>query len=267
MKRAVFLFMLALVFIPAVPVGLSASAPPPAPIYFPLRFGPGERLTYEVTLNDANVGKAVLEIVEKTKFAGRDAYHIVSRIKSNKWISLFSRIDDRVESYIDVEDGYSHRIQINKRRKKKEELKTIDFDQVEHRAIESKGDKHEVFDIPPKVQDFLSSLYYLRAHNRLEPGASVFFDLHQNGKNWQLEVRVLEKERVSTPAGSFRTIKVQTSFPEGGLLKSEGDLFIWLTDDEKRVPVMMQSEGKRGLMIASLSSEREGEVNMVAEEF
>ncbi len=224
-------------------------------------------MTYEVTLNDAHVGKAVLEVLEKTKFAGRDAYHLVSRIKSNKWVSLFSRIDDQVESYIDVEGGYSHRMKINKRRKKKEEAKTIDFDQVGHHATEFKRDTEEVFDIPPKAQDFLSSLYYLRAQDRLEPGASIFIDLHQNGKNWQVEVRVLEKERVTTPAGSFKTIKVHTSFPEGGLLKNGGDLIIWFTDDDKRVPVMMQSEGKKGLMIASLFSKKEGPLTPIADDF
>jgi hypothetical protein len=253
MKQMTSLFFLPLALALLSPHGLGASTPPPSPPQFPLRFGPGERLSYDVSLNDAKVGKAVFEVMGKTEMAGRSVYHVVSKIKSNKWVSLFSRIDDQIETYIDVEAGYSHRIKINKRRRKGEEEKTVDFDQVGHHAIQFKDNRQEVFDIPPKAQDFLSSLYFLRVQERLEPGASVFIDLHQNEKNWQLEVRVLEKEELSTPAGTFKTIKVQASFPDGGLFKSKGDLVIWLTDDDKRVPVRLQSDGKRGTMIATLA--------------
>ena len=264
MKQMTALFLLPLVLALLSPHRLGASTPPPAPLQTPLRFGPGERLSYEVSLNETKVGKAVFEVTEKIEMAGRSVYHIVSKIRSNKWISLFSRIDDQVDSYIDVEAGYSHRIKINKRRRKGEEEKTIDFDQVGHRAIQSKDNKQEVFEIPPKVQDFLSSLYFLRAQDRLQPGGSVFIDLHQNQKNWQVEVHILDKERISTPAGAFQTIKVQTSFPDGGLFKSKGDLMIWLTDDEKRVPVKLQSDGNSGTMVATLSSQKEGEVDLAS---
>ncbi|HZR46502.1 MAG TPA: DUF3108 domain-containing protein [Candidatus Manganitrophaceae bacterium] len=266
-KRLTSFLLVPLVLALLSPYRLAASPSPPVPIQFPLRFGPGEQLSYEVSLDDTHVGKAVFEVTEKTRMAGREVYHVISKIRSNKWISLFSRIDDQVESYIDAEAGYSHRIKINKRRRKGDEEKTIDFDQVGHHAIEWKDNKQEVFDIPPKVQDFLSSLYFLRAQERLEPGTSVFIDLHQNGKNWQLEVHVLEKERISTPAGTFKTIKVQTSFPDGGLFKSKGDLAIWLTDDDLRVPVRLRSEGKKGTMTAILSSQKEGEVNFASDGF
>lgn len=265
MKQMTVLFFLPLVLAFLAPDRSGASTPPPAPLQASLRFGPGESLSYEVSLNETKVGKAVFEVTEKTRMAGRPVYHIVSKIRSNKWISLFSRIDDQVESYIDVEAGYSHRITINKRRRKGEELKTVDFDQVGHRAIQSKDDKQEVFDIPPKVQDFLSSLYFLRTQDQLRPGGSVFIDLHQNQKNWQIEVHILDKEQVSTPAGTFQTIKVRTSFPDGGLFKTKGDLVIWLTDDDKRVPVKLQSEGNRGTMVATLSSQTEGEVEFLAD--
>jgi hypothetical protein len=270
-KQLASLLSFALVLIALLPPGSGASTPSPAPMKVPLkvpfRFGPGERLTYEVTLDEANVGKADFEVIEKTKMAGRDVYHLVSKIRSNKWVSLFSRIDDQIDSYIDVEAGYSHRIKINKRRRKKEEEKTIDFDQVTHRAIQSKDDKQEVFEIPPNVQDFLSSLYFLRAQDRLEPGSTISLDLHQNEKNWPLDVHVLEKERVKTPAGTFNAIKVQASFPEGGLFKSSGDLFIWFSDDDRHVPVMLQSESKKGTFNAALSDQKEGAAHLTAGAF
>lgn len=267
MKQMTSLLFLPLVLALLFPHRLGASTPPPAPLQFPLGFGPGEQLSYEVSLNDTKVGKAVFEVIEKTQMAGRSVYHVVSTLRSNRWVSLFSRIDDQIDSYIDAEAGYSHRIKINKRRRKGEEEKTVDFDQVRHHAIQFKENKQEVFDIPPKVQDFLSALYFLRAQENLEPGGSVFIDLHQNEKNWQVEVHILDKEELSTPVGTFKTIKAQTSFPDGGLFKSKGDLVIWLSDDEKRVPVRLESEGQRGTMVATLSSRKEGGTDLAPDGF
>jgi hypothetical protein len=231
----------------------SVSNPSPSVV-----FAPGERLVYDVTFLGAKAGKAVMEVVEKTQMRGRDAYRIVSTVQSNDFISLFYPVDDRIESYMDVEGLYSHYITVNQRQGKKKRDKTIDFDQVRHRAIQIKQDKQEVFVIPPRVQDSLSSLYFFRTMPPVEVGHSSYIDVHDSGKNWQLEIRVLEKEEVTTPVGKFNTIKVQAMVRYEGLFMEKGDVFIWFTDDHKRIPVMMRSKIKIGTITAVLSSRREG---------
>lgn len=230
---------------------------PPVPYVSPVPFASGERFVYDVLLNDAKVGKAVMK-VEKTVLEGREVYHLISEVKSSGFFSVLIPINDRVESYMDVKDLYSHRIEIRKERRRKTEEKVVTFDQVGHRAVQWKNNEEEIFEIPPRVQDSLSSLYYFRTQPLPEAGEAVAIDIHESEKNGKLEIRSLSRHRVTTPAGSFKTIKVQTALPKEGPLSSKGRVYIWFTDDEKRIPVLMQTESKQGVISVLLSSQREG---------
>jgi hypothetical protein len=233
------------------------SVPPSSHHLINSSFGPGERLAYDITYFGAKAGIAVMEVLEKTRLKGREVYHIVSTAQSNDFVSLFYPVDDRVESFIDVEGFYSHYIKIKQHQGKRKREKVISFDQVEHRAVQFKNNKEKVFEIPPEVQDSLSSLYFFRVKNTIEVGRSVFINVHESEKNWLLEIRGLARERVTTPVGTFDTIKVQANVQYEGIFMDKGDVFIWFTEDEKRIPVMMKSKIKIGTVTAVLSSRRE----------
>lgn len=260
-KRLTLPFLFVLLSISALETLRPAAfgALPPILHGSPVPFAPGERFVYDVQLNETTVGKAVMRVEEKTTFQGREVYHLISEMKSNRFFSLFVPINDRIESYMDVKGLYSHRIEIRKERRKKTEEKVVTFDQIGHRAVQWKNDEEEIFEIPPHVQDALSSLYFFRAQRLPEAGESSNIDIHESEKNGKLEIRSLYKERVTTPAGTFDAVKVQTDLPQKGFLSSKGSIFIWFTDDEKRVPVRMQTQSKRGLITLLLSSQRAGE--------
>ncbi|WDT76107.1 MAG: DUF3108 domain-containing protein [Candidatus Manganitrophus sp.] len=252
------IFFACLLFISPIEATEPISVPPSSHHLANSSFGPGERLTYDITYFGAKAGIAVMEVMEKTKLKGREVYHIVSTAQSNDFVSLFYPVDDRVESYIDVEGFYSHFIKVKQHQGKRRREKVISFDQTQHRAVQFKNNKEKVFEVPPQVQDSLSSLYFFRVKNTIDVGRSVFIDVHESEKNWLLEIRGLARERVTTPVGTFNTIKVQAKVQYEGLFMDKGDVFIWFTEDEKRIPVMMQSKIKIGTITAVLSSRREG---------
>lgn len=221
-------------------------------------FQMGERLVYKVSYMGLPAGEAVMEVSNKMRFKGREAYHIVSTVESNDFISVFYPVKDRVESFVDSEKFYSHYIKINQRQGRKRREKTIDFDQVRHRAIQIKTDKvksevkTEVFPIPHQVQDSLSSLYYFRMHQDLEPGKSVFIDVHESKKNWELEIQVLGREELKTSLGTFKAIKVKALVRFEGVFMDKGDVTLWLTDDERHIPLLIRTKIKIGHINASL---------------
>lgn len=247
-----------LLMISSIEAGETISIPPVSHHLPNPAFAPGERLAYEINYMGAVAGTAVLEVLEKTQLKGREVYHVVSTAQSNDFVSLFYTVDDRVESYIDCEGLYSHYIKLKQHQGKKKREKIISFDQVQHRAVQLKRDQQKVFEIPPQVQDSLSSLYYFRIKSQIEVGKSVFIDVHESEKNWKLEIRGLARERVTTPVGTFDTIKVQAMAQYEGIFLDKGDVFIWFTEDEKRIPVMMKSKVKIGTITAVLASRRDG---------
>jgi hypothetical protein len=55
-------------------------------------------------------------------------------------------------------------------------------------------------------------------------------------------VTVTGRERVETPAGAFDCLLVEPTLRSGAFFKNEGKLTIWLTDDARRMPVLMRSK-------------------------
>jgi len=66
-----------------------------------------------------------------------------------------------------------------------------------------------------------------------------------------LTVKYLGKQTVKVSAGSFRCILLEPVMQEGGLFKASGRIIVWLTDDERRLPVQVDAE----IPIGSITSE------------
>jgi len=245
------MMVLGVVFLISPPVPATLSMEPPkasAPSFF---FS--ERLVYDISWGGLRVGEAVLQSESAERLNGRDVFRLVSTAKSNKFLSYFYPVNDRVESIIDAKGLYPYKITVDQRHGVWQRNRVVQFDQEEHTAeLLAKG-RTSKFNVPPQVQDSLSSLYYFRTLSNLIPGTSVFIDVHESKKNWKLEVQILGREMLRTAIGTVPTIKVKAVVLYEGLLMNKGDLYVWLTDDARRIPVLMNGKVSIGSVRATLS--------------
>jgi hypothetical protein len=220
-----------------------------------LSFGVGERLKFKVRWGPVKAGNATMEIPEIMEYNGRKCFRFVSTAESSKFFSTFFKVRDRVESFTDVEGVYSHHFEKHIREGKFQANKSVDFDQFNHLALTDK----DTIPVPPFVQDVLSALYYVRTQP-LEIGKSIFVDNHTDKKNYPLEVKVLKKERVEVDAGTFDCVVVQPILQAAGVFEQKGTLTVWLTDDQKKMPVLMKSKVVIGSITTELTDYRQGKV-------
>ncbi|MCJ7507337.1 MAG: DUF3108 domain-containing protein [candidate division Zixibacteria bacterium] len=218
-------------------------------------FGAGERLVYSVGYGMIKAGEASLEVEDVTKLDGNKCFHIISTAKSNKFFSFFFNVDDRVESYMDVYGLFSLRFEKHLIEGKFRAEAYVQFDQKRSLAISGK----DTISTSHYVQDALSVLYYARTQ-KLEVGKSISVDNYADRKNYLLEIKVHRKETVEVPAGKFDCIVVEPQLKGSTIFKHEGKLTVWLTDDEKKMPVLMKSKAFIGSVSASLKEYRLGEV-------
>jgi hypothetical protein len=61
------------------------------------------------------------------------------------------------------------------------------------------------------------------------------------------------KEELKTPAGTFKTIRVQPT-ADAGVVKNRGNIWIWYSDDERHVPVQMRARLFWGTITFRLAS-------------
>ncbi len=220
-------------------------------------FGPGERLEFSVGYGVINAGTAVMEIPDMVKEEGRKCYHIVSTAQSNKFFSVFFKVDDKVESFMESYGLYSLRYDKHLREGKFKSDVSMTFDQENHLALYNGG--KDTFQVPEYVQDVLSAFYFVRTQD-LEVGKSILVDNHTDKKTYPLEVKVLRKEKVKVVAGEFNCFVVEPLLKTPGLFEQKGKLTVWLTDDERKMPVLMKSKVIIGSISTELVSYKLGEV-------
>jgi hypothetical protein len=211
-------------------------------------FGPGERLVFSVRYGPIKAGTGILAVVDTSRVGTRRCYHLLSEAFSSETFSVFFKVVDRVESYMDVERLHSLRFEKHLREGDFKADREVDFDQEAHTATYDNG---KVYDIPPNARDALAALYYVRSLP-LKVGESVYVDSHTNEKNYPLEVKVLRRETVTVDAGTFDCIVTEPILRVTGIFKHRGTLTVWLTDDEHRIPVLMKSKIAIGSVSAVL---------------
>lgn len=215
-------------------------APPP--------FGVGERLTFDVKYGFLSAGTAVLGIPEIVQERGRPCYRIVSLAESNAFVSAFFPVRDVVESLMDTRELVSMRFEKRLREGEFRSHDLVILDHDRHVAIYPRDTDDRLVPLSLYAQDILSSLYYVRMAE-LTVGKPVYIENHADKKNYPLEIRVLRKERVDVPAGKFDCIVVEPQMRTSGLFRHKGSLTVWLTDDDRHVPVLMKSR----VVIGSIS--------------
>ncbi len=234
-------------------------SPPPPRIQ---AFTPGETLTYEVSWsNIVTAGTAVMEVKEERLPNGRVALRFIATSRSVGIVDTVYPVNDKVQSLFDPRIMQSLSFNLNESHGKKKRVRTLSFDHAGRTVVSTlNNDPPQTLPIPDRVQDALSSLFYLRTLEDFTIGKVHTIEVHDSGKTWSVEVRTLAREKVKTPAGSFDTIKVKTFPRYEGVFMNKGEIYIWLTDDCRKIPVLMKSTISIGSIMTTLTDMKLGEV-------
>jgi len=212
----------------------------------------GEYFQFSIDWNGLNGGSSLMQVQNFHTVDGRRAYRIVMKAESNSFVSKFYKVRDRAETFIDAESLDSRRFVKHLREGSYKKDIDVRFDQERHQAFYSDGAK---LDVPARVHDVLSAFYYVRTRP-LVVGSTFMIPTHDNHKSYEMEVKVHRKERVEVPAGKFDCVVVEPMLKSEGVFKSKGSIFVWLTDDERRIPVLVTSKIPIGSISVSLTDMR-----------
>lgn len=208
-------------------------------------FRAGESLRFSVQYGFIKAGSAWLEVPEVTTWNGQPVWRLVARAESNSFFDKMYKVRNRIESFWDRDSLFSWRYFEDRHEGHFKANDTLWFDPSIRQVRYKNGQTYEV---PPHVQDALSAFYFTR-FQALPLGGTVQFDYHASRKSAPMEVRVLGRQTVKTPAGKFNCVVIEPLLKAGGIFKNKGRLVIWLTDDERRMPVLMKSK----VLIGSIS--------------
>jgi hypothetical protein len=231
--------------LPAEAQGAGARTPAPVP------FQAGERLTYDVRFGAIKVGTGRMRVMGIESIRDRPAWHVIFTISGG---TFFYQVDDVYESWMDVLTLNSLRYVQDLDQGQRERKRT--FEIFPERAV-----YQEVFKKNremPSVSDPLddgSFLFYIRTVP-LEVGKTYEFNRYFKPDRNPVIIRVLRRERVRVPAGTFNAIVLQPIIKTSGIFSEGGQAEIWLTDDDRRMMVQMRSRLSFGSLNLYLRSYR-----------
>jgi len=229
-------------------------------------FQVGEALKYKVYYNWTALWVKAGEVsfdVQEGNLDGQSVYHMIGKGRTARSYDWAYKVRDHYESFIDPnslkplaftrdihEGGYKQR---NKYRFFHNDSKAI----VDYRYVQGKlKAEDKPIDITGCTQDILSAIYHFRSvnHQQLSVGETIPVDLVVDNRIYNVKIEFLGRDTVKTKLGTFRCVKFSPTLINGSYFKEGGEMVIWATDDENRLPIYMESPLVVGKVKAYLKS-------------
>lgn len=234
------------------PARRSAAPDPPAASKISDNKG-SDKLVYDVEWRLIHAGAVVIDAQPSHADLHLDSEGLVSSLfKVHDLYSVnFDQPFCATALTMDSEEGKRHR-----------ETK-VTFDRAANRATYLERDilkdatlHSDSVAIPNCVQEVVGAFLKLRATS-IAPGQSVQVPMSDGRRSAAVRIDAQEREAVKTPAGDFKTIRYEANMLNGVIYTRKGRVFIWLTDDERRVPVQIRLRMQFPIGTVTLQLEKE----------
>jgi len=163
---------------------------------------------------------------------------------STGFVSMLYPVHDQFQSTFDPKTFCSQSIRKHTEEGYHARDTMITFDYAQKKSIldesnlKKKESKRVENDIPGCVTDVLTAIYYAGSLPLKNDGV-YRFPINDGNKTLDVELKVEARETVKVPAGTFKTIRVSPASTARGL-NSRGKLWLWYSDDSRRIPVQMR---------------------------
>lgn len=247
MTALLSLLLIAQIVAPPAP----PAAAPPSPVE--QIFAAGETLDYSLSWLRITAGHARMTISPRLDDPGH--YRMTSVGRSSSRFSRIFRVRDELESIVDRQTfgTAQYRKKLDEQGRLKDELTSV----VNGIATRTTATKTKKTLVPVPVFDPVSLIHRLRMLD-LTVGRTHTLPVLADGKLYTVTARVTGRETVATEAGTFRCVIIEPVMHATNNDARDSHLWIWYSDDERRIPVRIRTEVNAGTITATLRHVQRG---------
>jgi len=217
----------------------------------------GEELTYEGKISKMKISFSVAQLTFTAKqIAGSDDLLIKAEAVSKGTLTSLFHFSflQQINSNVDLADFRASRTQKHDVQKERVRDSEAVFDYAQKRVTFVETDPKDnmrpprriASDISDPSHDLVSSIYFMRLQD-LSVGKRFEVEISDSGLVYKIPVSVVGKEKKDTLFGKVDCWKVEPDiFGRGRLIEKEGKLTIWMTADERHVPVLAKIDSGIG---------------------
>ncbi|MEN8139268.1 MAG: DUF3108 domain-containing protein [Bacteroidota bacterium] len=218
-------------------------------------FKAGEWLKFRLHYGMVTAGYATLEVnedISKNQFIVNGDGWTVGMFK---W---FFKVEDHYESRMDktsilpthfIRDVYEGGYTINRKVYFNRQNNSI---KVEDEKEDDREDS--LFTVPPMTGDMLSSYYFARLvdADTLKINDKLYFDVFIDYDIYKFSLKFLGRETIDTEFGRVKCLKFSPLVQSGRVFKEDEGVVLWISDDDNKILVRMESELRVGSIYVSL---------------
>jgi hypothetical protein len=230
-----------------------------------IAFMPGEEVEYSVYYNWGviwvNAGLVTFNVYERF-YRDRPVYHFDSYGRSHRRYDWLFKVRDRFQSYVDketfrplwyemdtYEGGFVARDVYHYFPEKNRVVATTENSDRPRQT--------DTLDIETCSFDVITAVYAARNLDFTSYGINepIPFSILIGNKLFELSPRYLGQETIKTREGEvYDCIRFSVELVEGFIFTAGNEMFVWVTNDDNRLPVMIEAQIRIGSVKAMLRS-------------
>ncbi len=223
-------------------------------------FGVGEKVVHDVSYMGVSAGTLVLESRPYAQVNNRKNYQFRISISTTPFFSSFYSVKDYVDVLMDFETLVPSVFTLHVKESGQLREAQMFFDHEKNQAnywekkvTKKNGEenKKQQWEILPYTQSLFSAVFYLRFF-QWEVGKENAFRVTNDEKNLVFRGKCVRKERIKTDAGEFDAIVIKPEVELSGKFETIGDNYIWLSDDDRRYILRIESKIKIGTLVSEV---------------
>ena len=217
-------------------------------------FASGETATYSVALGRFKLGEARLAVQDIETIDGREVVKTSLQVEGGP---PFYRIENYFSSWIDTKRFRSIRFERRVREGSRRTRDRYELDPVAG-VYTAESWFEDGGPMPEDAIDEIAFLFLVRTL-LLKPGDESRMERYFKPHSNPIVIRVLGREEIRVPAGRFQTIVVEPIIPELEVFGEDRKPRVWITDDERRIIVKVQTSAAVGPVALNLTDYVEGD--------
>lgn len=244
-------------------LGCGSNVPPQS-----VAFGNGEWFKFAVAYSAPLINAEVADITFSTTtdhYMGRACYKIEAKGESRPFYSLFFSLKDTYTTWIEQSTLRPIKATSNQHEGSYRFRSAFDFDyqklivRTEGHNLRDQTTRKHTMKLSECSYDAVSLFYNLRSANlsNLRKGEIQRVNLVLEDTVRNINFKFMGREiRKIQDIGSFRTLKFACQFATNNdeAFKDGAEFYVWLSDDENRVPIYLESPIRVGKVYAKLTS-------------
>lgn len=229
------------------------------PIKDPFRVG--EEVVHELHYFKVAAGELKLKVGPFVEVNGKRSYTFTTELESSSMFSSFYSVKDIATTYVDFMEFVPHVFTLAvKETGQIKDAKGL-FDNVNNKATywekkftkkNGQEESKKEWDILPFSQNVYSAAFYMRLF-KWEIGKEYAFRVADAGENIVFRGKAIRKEKLETEVGDFDAIVVKPEITVKGIFKPIGDIYFWLSDDDRKYILRIESSIKIGTIVSEVT--------------